>query len=389
MFPFLAHAPMEPLNCVIEPTANGVRFHDGCQVPTTVQGTVGQILGLQPDQVEINTVYAGGSFGRRVTADNDYQVEAAHAFALLGAKTPVKLMWNREDDIRGGYYRPMAVHSAKIGLDNEGNILGWDHRVATKPILKGTPWESFAVHGGVDHTSIEGCADTLYRVPDLAVSLGDFKSAIPVLWWRSVGHTHTAYAMESLLDMIAHETKQDPIEMRLGLLDRSDDKQRRMTAVIEAARDLSGWQKGNRRGFAAHFSFNTWVAVVADISANGDQVHVDKLHITVDCGIAVNPDVIRAQMEGGAGYALGAVLHNEITFSDGEVEQSNFPDYLPLRITEMPEIEVTIVASAEAPSGVGEPAVPPTGPAVANAIFAVTGKRITQLPMSKSGLQFV
>jgi len=389
VFPFLAHAPMEPLNCVIEPTANGVRFHDGCQGPGAVQGAVGHVLGLQPDQVEINTVYAGGSFGRRATPTADYQVEAAHAFALLGKKTPVKLVWSREDDIRGGYYRSMAVHRAKIGLDDSGNILGWDHRVATRSIMKGTPWEGFAVHDGVDHSSVEGCADTLYPVPDFAVSLGDFKSAIPVLWWRSVGHSHSAYAMESLLDMIAHKIKQDPIEMRLGLLDRNDASQRRMAGVIEAARDLSGWKQGDRRGFAAHFSFNTWVAVVADVSANGNQVHVDKLHIAVDCGVAVNPDVIRAQMEGGAGYALGAVLRNEITFTDGEVEQSNFPDYLPLRITDMPEVEVVIVASAEAPSGVGEPAVPPTAPAVANAIFAVTGKRITQLPMSKSGLQFV
>jgi isoquinoline 1-oxidoreductase beta subunit len=177
--------------------------------------------------------------------------------------------------------------------------------------------------------------------------------------------------------------------MRIGMLDPSDDKQRRMAGVIEAARDLSEWKKGDRRGFAAHFSFNTWVAVVADVSVNGNQVHVDKLYIAVDCGIAVNPDVIKAQMEGGAGYGLGAVLRNEITFTDGEVEQSNFPDYEPLRITDMPAIEVVIVASAEAPSGVGEPATPPTGPAVANAIFAKTGKRITQLPMSKSGLQFV
>ena len=389
VFPFLAHAPMEPLNCVIEPTENGVRFHDGCQAPSAVQGNVAHVLGLQTEQVEINTVYAGGSFGRRSTTTSDYQVEATHAFALLGKKTPVKLVWSREDDIRGGYYRPMTVHSAKIGLDDSGKILGWDHRVATKPIMKGGPWESYAVKDGVDRTSVEGCADTLYQVPEFAVSLGDFKSTIPVLWWRSVGHSHTAYAMESLLDMIAHETQQDPVDMRIGMLDPSDDKQRRMAGVIEAARDLSEWKKGDRRGFAAHFSFNTWVAVVADVSVNGNQVHVDKLYIAVDCGIAVNPDVIKAQMEGGAGYGLGAVLRNEITFTDGEVEQSNFPDYEPLRITDMPAIEVVIVASAEAPSGVGEPATPPTGPAVANAIFAKTGKRITQLPMSKSGLQFV
>lgn len=389
LFPFLAHAPMEPLNCVIEPTADGVRFHDGCQAPSFVQGAIGQVLGLKPEQIEINTVYAGGSFGRRGTPTADYQVEAAHAFTLLGKKTPVKLVWSREDDIRGGYYRAMALHRAKIGVDASGKIAGWDHRVVTKSIAKGTPLEGFMVKNGIDHTSVEGTEDTLYRVANMAVGLSDFQSPITNLWWRSVGHTHSAYAMESLLDMVAHESGQDPVAMRLALLDRSDDKQRRMAGVIEAARDLAGWRAGDKRGFAAHFSFNTWVAVVADVSVDGKRVHVDRLHIAVDCGVAVNPDVIRAQMEGGAGYALGAVLRNEITFRDGEVQQSNFPDYEPLRLTDMPQIEVAIVPSAEAPSGVGEPATPPTGPAVANAIFARTGVRITELPMIRSGFEFV
>ena len=389
VFPFLAHAPMEPLNCVIEPTENGVRFHDGCQAPSFVQGAIGHVLGLKAEQIGINTVYAGGSFGRRATPTSDYQVEAALAFALLGKKTPVKLVWNREDDIRGGYYRGMAVHKAKIGLDENGKVLGWDHRIATKSILKGTAFEQFAVHNGVDHSSVEGAADTLYQLPKMAVGLSDFQTPITTLWWRSVGHTHTAYAMESLLDMVAHASAQDPIELRLALLDRNDDKQRRMAGVIEAARDAANWQKGDKRGFAAHFSFNTWVAVVADVSANGKQVHVDKLTIAVDCGIAVNPDVIRAQMEGGAGYGLGAILRNQITFKNGEVVESNFPDYQPLRISDMPDVDVVIVPSVEAPSGVGEPATPPTGPAVANAIFAVTGERITTLPMTESGIQFV
>lgn len=388
VFPFLAHAPMEPLNCVIEATATGVRFHDGCQAPGFVQGAIAHVLQLKPEQVEINTVYAGGSFGRRATPASDYQVEAAMAFALLDRKTPVKLVWSREDDIRGGYYRAMAVHKASIGLDGDGRILGWDHRIATRSIMKGTAMEQFAVKDGVDHTSVEGLADTLYRVPNLAVGLSDFKSPIPTLWWRAVGHTHTAYAMETLLDMVAHASGKDPIELRLGLLDRTDAKQKRLAGVIEAARDLSRWQPGQKRGFAAHFSFSTYVAVVADVTVDDERVHVDKLHVAVDCGIAVNPDVIKAQMEGGAGFGLGAVLRNEITFADGEVQQANFPDYEPLRIGDMPDVAVAIVASADSPTGVGEPAVPPTGPAVANAIFAATGQRITRLPMSKSGFKF-
>lgn len=388
VFPFLAHAPMEPLNCVIEPTENGVKIHDGCQAPGFVQGALGYVLGLEAAQIEIKTVYAGGSFGRRATPTSDYQVEAALAFVLMGKQIPIKLVWNREDDIRGGYYRGMALHSAKIGLGSNGEILGWDHRIATRSINKGTPFESFIVHNGIDHSSIEGAGDTLYQLPNMAMSLSDFKSPVPTLWWRSVGHSHTAYAMESLLDMVAHESGKDPIELRLGLLDKADAKQKRMAGVIKAARDAAGWQVGQKRGFASHFSFNTWVAVVADVSVNDEQVHVDKLTIAVDCGIAVNPDVIRAQMEGGAGYGLGAVMRNEITFDNGEVVQSNFPDYQTLRITDMPDIKVVIVASTEAPSGVGEPATPPTGPAVANAIFAMTGQRLTHLPMTSSGVKF-
>lgn len=387
LFPFLAHAPMEPLNCVIEPTENGVRFHDGCQGPSTVQFAVSKVLGLKPDQVEIHTVYAGGSFGRRGAPTADYQVEAAQAFVLFGSKTSVKLVWSREDDIRGGYYRAMALHKVQIGLDDDGNILGWDHRIATKSIAKGTAFESFVVKDGVDHTSVEGVDDTLYNLPNMAVGLSDFESAIPTLWWRSVGHSHSGFVMESLIDMVARATEKDPVALRLSLLDRSDTKQKRMAEVIEAARDLADWKKGDKRGFAVHFSFNTWVAVVADVAVFGKRFHINKLTIVVDCGIAINPDVIRAQMEGGAGFALGAVMRNEITFRNGEVIQSNFPDYQPLRITDMPEIEVNIIASGQAPSGVGEPAVPPTGPAVANAIFAQTGERITELPMTRAGFQ--
>ena len=283
----------------------------------------------------------------------------------------------------------MAMHRAKIGLDANGDLLGWDHRIATKSIMKGTAFEGFAVKDGVDHSSVEGAEDTLYNLPAMSVGLGDFQSPVTTLWWRSVGHTHSAYAMEVLLDMVAEASGKDPVAMRLDLLDRADDKQQRLAGVIEAARDMSGWKPGDKRGFAAHPSFSSYVAVVADVSADGDKVHVDKLFIAIDCGVAINPDIIVAQMEGGAGYGLGAVMRNKVTLKNGEIEQSNFPDYQPLRLTDMPEIEVAIVTSNEAPTGVGEPATPPTGPAVANAIYAKTGKRITTLPMTDSGIQFV
>ena len=388
VFPHLAHAPMETLNCVIEPTANGVLIHDGCQMPGLVTGAVGQVLGLKPEQVEIKTVYAGGGFGRRVTPTSDYQVEAAMALMLLGGKTPVKLVWSREDDLHGGYYRAMALHRAKIGLDDQGKILGWDHRLATQSIMKGTFMEPY-IKDGIDLMSVEGCGDTLYNLPTMALGLSDFPTQVSALWWRSVGNSHTAFAMECLLDMVAHHTGQDPIELRLDLLDKSQAPQRRMANVIETVRKTSGWKKGQKRGFAAHYSFKTCVAVVADLSVEDKRVHVDKLYIAVDCGVPVNPDVIRAQMEGGAGFALGAITGSEITFSEGEVVQSNFPDYPSLRMPAMPAVEVSIIPSAEPPSGVGEPAVPPTGPAVANALFAMTGQRVTQLPLSKSGFIFI
>jgi len=387
-FPYLAHAPMEPLNCVIEKTPNGVRFHDGCQGPSLVQGVIAYVLGLEQAQVEVKTLYAGGSFGRRVNMSSDYHVEAALAFQAYGGQTPVKLVWSREDDIRGGYYRPMSMHRAKIGLNTEGQLLGWEHQLAAQSIMKGTAFEAMAVHNGVDHSSVEGLVNTLYQVPKMSLGVSDFKSVVPVLWWRSVGHSHTAYVMESLMDMVAVKAKRDPVDLRLSLLDQADIKGQRMANTIKTARDMANWQVGDKRGFASHFSFNTYVAVVADVSVKGKQVHVDKLYIAVDCGVAINPDVIKAQMEGGAGFALGAIARNEITLDKGQVVEANFPQYEPTRLMDMPDIEVKIVASNEAPTGVGEPSVPPTGPAIANAIFAVTGVRITDLPMTKSGFTF-
>lgn len=393
VFPFLAHAPMEPLNCVIEPTRNGVRIHDGCQFPSITQPTVAAILKLKPEQVEINTVYAGGSFGRRANPTSDYHAQAAMAFAMLGGKTPVKLVWSREDDLAGGYYRPMAAHRARIGLDADGRIVGWDHRIAAKPILKGTPFEEFAVKDGVDHSSVEGVSDTHYAIPTMSVGLSDAKSPVSVLWWRSVGHTHNAYAMEVLIDMAAEAAGADPVEFRLGLLSGDDKDQKRLSGVLKLAAEKAGWgkavEKGKGRGVAVHKSFNTYVAEVIDVSVDGDgAVKVDKVTCAVDCGLAVNPDVIAAQMQSGIGYGLGAILRNQITLTDGVVDQENFPDYEPLRISDMPHIEVHIVPSAEAPTGVGEPGTPPAGPALANAIHSATGKRILRLPITSSGIEF-
>ena len=392
-FPLLAHAPMEPVNCVIEPTEDGgIRLHDGCQFPMITHPTLAAIAQLPPEKVEIITYYAGGSFGRRANGNSDYHVQAIMAFLALGGTKAVKLVWTREDDLAGGYYRPMFAQRAHIGIGDDGKISAWGHRSVAQSIFKGGPLESIAVHNGVDHFSVEGIVDTPYQIP-MALGLTDYESPMPVLWWRSVGHSQSGYTMEVLMDMAAEAAGSDPVEFRLAHLDESDDNQARFANVLKLAADKAGWDgkssKGKGRGVAVHKSFGTYVAQVIDVSVNAQgAVSIDKVTCAVDCGVAVNPDVIRAQMEGSIGYGLGAVMRNEITMKDGVVEQGNFPQYQPLRITDMPDVEVHIVPSATAPTGVGEPGLPPAGPALANAIYAATGKRVTRLPMASNGITF-
>ncbi len=393
MFPLLAHAPMEPLNCVIEPTEDGgIKLHDGCQFPMITHPTLAAITKIPAEKIEIVTYYAGGSFGRRANTKSDYHVEAALAFVALGGKKAVKLVWTREDDLAGGFYRPMFAQRAHIGIGEDGKISAWGHRSVAQSIFKGGPMEGFVVHDGVDHSSVEGIVDTPYQVP-MSLGLTDYESPMPVLWWRSVGHSQSAYTMEVLMDMAAEAAGKDPVEFRLAHLDESDEDQARFAAVLKLAAEKAGWggeaEEGKGRGIAVHKSFKTYVAEVVDVSLNDKgAVSIDKITCAVDCGVAVNPDVVRAQMEGGIGYGLGAVMRNEITMKEGIVEQGNFPQYVPLRITDMPDIEVHIMPSDKAPTGVGEPGLPPAGPALANAIYAATGKRITQLPMSSHGIDF-
>lgn len=392
-FPLLAHAPMEPVNCVIEPTEEGgVRLHDGCQFPMITHPTLAAITQLPPEKVEIVTYYAGGSFGRRANGQSDYHVQAALAFVALGGEKAVKLVWTREDDLAGGFYRPMFAQRAHIGIGDDGKIASWAHRSVAQSIFKGGPMESMAVHNGVDHFSVEGIVDSPYQIP-MALGLTDYESPMPVLWWRSVGHSQSGYTMEVLMDMAAEAAGKDPIDFRLAHLDETDEDQGRFAGVLRLAAEKAKWDgkkiDGKGRGIAVHKSFGTYVAEIADVSVNAQgEVSIDKFICAVDCGIAVNPDVIKAQMEGGIGFGLGAVMRNEITLKDGEVEQGNFPQYEPLRIADMPDVEVHIMPSDKAPSGVGEPGLPPAGPALANAIYAATGKRITKLPMTSNGIKF-
>ncbi|MCY4241927.1 MAG: xanthine dehydrogenase family protein molybdopterin-binding subunit [Rhodobacter sp.] len=391
-FPYLAHATMEPLTCTIAPTETGVMLYDGCQMPTAAQMTLAAVLQIPQENVEVTTVYAGGTFGRRATQTADYHVEAALAFALNGGQQPVKLVWSREDDIRGGYYRPAMAHRVRVGLDGTGRIVGWEHRISGKPIFKGGPWDAFMVQNGVDASSVEGVRDTPYDIPAQYVGLTDDRSPITINWWRSVGHSHTAYVMETMMDMAAAAANRDPVEFRMAHLSGGTDDQMRMAGVLRLAAEKSGWggtlPSGRSRGVAVHKSFGTFVAEVVEISGDAeDGLLIEKVTCAVDCGVPVNPDVITAQMESGIGYGIGHVMRNEITFTEGEVDQSNFPDYEPLRISDIRAIETHIVPSTEPPSGVGEPSTPPSGPALANAI-AANGPRVTHLPMISNGVNF-
>ena len=391
-FPLLAHAPMEPMTCTIEQTADGgILLHDGAQMPTGPHMAMSQIFGLPPEKVQVKTYLAGGSFGRRATPNADYQVEASLAFVMTDRSRPVKLVWSREDDIRGGFYRPAFGHKVRVGLDESGNIVGWDHRVAGQSILKGTPFEAAFVKDGIDGSSVEGTFDSPYQIPGMFVGLTDTPKATDTLWWRSVGHTHTAYAMEVMMDVAADAAGRDPLEFRLAHLGGTGPDQTRKAAVLKLAAEKAGWgnaQAGRTLGIAAHKSFGSWVAEVVEISGNAtDGVKVEKITCAVDCGIAVNPDIVKAQIEGGVGYGLGHAMRDEITLDGGAVVQSNFPDYEPLRIGDIGAIDVHIIKSAEAPTGIGEPGTPPAAPALANAI-ARAGHSVANLPMINDGVEF-
>ncbi|MEM1350702.1 MAG: molybdopterin cofactor-binding domain-containing protein [Pseudomonadota bacterium] len=391
-FPLLAHAAMEPMNCTIEQDEDGgITLHDASQIPTLTHGAYAQIFELPMDKIRINTLLAGGSFGRRATPEADYQVEAGLAFALTDRTRPVKLVWSREDDLRSGYYRPAFGHKVRVGLDDAGNIIGWEHRIAGQSIMKGTPFESMLVHDGVDHSSVEGTVDSPYQIPGAYFGLSDVQKATSTLWWRAVGHTHTAYVMEVMMDMAAKAAGKDPVDFRLAYLTGGADQERK-AAVLKMAAEKAGWGNapaGRSQGIAVHKSFGSYVAEVVEISGNPDDgVQIEKVTCAVDCGIAINPDVIRAQMEGAIGYGIGHNMRDQITLTGGAVDQYNFPDYEPLRISDIKAIDVHIMTSTEAPSGVGEPATPPAAPALANAIAASSNLRVSSLPMDDNGVSF-
>lgn len=381
-FPYLAHAAMEPLDAVARKDGDTIEVWGGHQMPDLYQGIAAGIAETTPDKIVLHVMMTGGSFGRRAVGDGDVIAEAVSTAKAIGWKAPVKVVWTREDDMTGGRYRPMYFHKMQAGIDGAGKLVAWQHRIVGQSIMSDGPFAGF-IQNGVDPTSVEGASTLPYAVPNIHVDLVTTKVGVPVLWWRSVGSTHTAYSTEVLIDEVAQAAGQDPIDFRLAML---GDKPRHK-AVLEKVKEASGWgqamEKGKGRGVAVAESFGSYVAQVVDVSVNNGAIKVERVICAVDCGTAVNPDVIKAQMEGGIGYGLSAILKGEITLKDGIVEQTNFDGYEVLHLDEMPEVEVHILPSKEGPTGVGEPGVPPIGPAVANAVFAATGKRIRLLPMSK------
>lgn len=382
-FPFLAHAPMEPMDAVIERAADGhVDVWMGSQFQVGDVGAIAGTLGVPFDRMRLHQQYAGGSFGRRATPNMDFAVEAASVAKAWKGGGAVKHVWTRENDIRGGRYRPMTVHRVTGGLDAAGNIVGIDHVLAIQSFVLGTPMAALAAPTGKDTNMYEGL-EGVYDFPNHRVGVHQMQNGVPTLWWRSVGHTHTGYALETFLDELLVAGGKDPLAGRLALL-----KDPRAKAVLTRVAEIAGWggkvPTGRSRGIAYVKSFGSYVAQVAEVSQGRDGLpKVHKVWCAVDCGIAVNPNIIRAQMEGGIGYGIGHALYGEVSLGEGGVvQQGNFDAYRSLRIGEMPEVEVAIIASTANPTGVGEPGLPPAAPAVANAWRRLTGKALRRQPFS-------
>jgi isoquinoline 1-oxidoreductase beta subunit len=383
VFPYLAHAPMEPLDGYIEWDGEKAHARFGSQFQTTEHQTIATILGLPLEKVTLETMLAGGSFGRRAQVSQHLAAELAMAAKAIGPNRPVKVVWTREDDLTGGYYRPLFVHRLR-GAVKDGKIVAWSNTVVGQSFFLGTPFEAMTVKNGIDATSVEGANEIFYEIPDFRCEVHNPKVGVPTLWWRSVGHTHTGYAVECFIDELLQAAGQDALQGRLALM---GDRHPRAAGVLKAVGEMANWRgrgvvDGRARGVAVVESFNSFVAQIAEVSIGPDgEPKVHKVWCAVDCGVAVNPDIIRAQMEGGVGFGLGHALYGQITLDQGRPVQTNFHEYRSLRIHEMPEVEVKIIASSEKPSGVGEPGVPPIGPAVANALAALGHGRPRQLPM--------
>ena len=383
--PFLAHAPMEPMNCTVSITGDKCELWVGSQFQTVDAGAAAKTAGVPFENVKLNTLIAGGGFGRRANPASDYIIEAVEIAKKTGV--PVKTVWTREDDMKGGYYRPMYAHRIEAGLDAANKMVAWNHTIVGGSIITGTPFEPFFVKDGVDATSVEGVADTPYDILNMHATLHTSKTGVPGLWWRSVGHSHTAFAMETMMDDMAKLAGQDPVAFRRSYL----AKHPRVVKTLNLAAEKAGWggalPRGRARGIAVHESFGSVVAHVVEVSMDKGELKLHRVVSAIDCGLVVNPLTVTAQVESAIVYGLSAALYGKLTLKDGVVEQSNFHNYPVLRMAEMPKVEVHMVPGGESPTGVGEPGLPPIAPAVSNAIFALTGKRLRSMPFDMASLK--
>ncbi len=378
--PYLSHLMMEPLNCVVDLKPDSCEVWTGTQFQTVDRANAAKIAGLPNEKVQIHTTFLGGGFGRRANPQSDFVVEAVHVAKAAGA--PVKVIWTREDDMAGGWYRPAFLHAIEGGIDAGGNVLCWRSRLVGQSIMAGTPFAEMMMKGkAYDPASVEGVDDLPYAIPNIAVESHQAEIKVPVQWWRSVGHSHSAFAVECFVDELAALANQDPYQFRRAML----QKQPRHLGVLDLAAQKAGWDKplpkGMGRGIAVHFSFGSYSAHVAEVSVTDGRVRVHRMVCAIDCGQYVNPGIIKAQAEGGAIFGASAALFQELTFEKGRLQQTNFHTFPVMRMNECPEIETHIVESKEKAGGIGEPGVPCAAPAIANAIFAVTGKRIRRLPI--------
>ena len=383
--PYLAHAAMEPLNCTVSIAGDKCELWVGSQLQTLDSVAAARVAGVPVQNVKLNTTLAGGGFGRRTNLSSDYVVEAVEIAKKTGV--PVKTVWTREDDMKGGSYRPMYAHRIEAGLDAANRIAAWNHTIVGQSLVAGTGFEGGFVKDGVDATSVEGVADTPYDIPNMHTTLHTTKTGVPVLFWRSVGHTHTAFAMETMMDDLAKLAGIDPLAFRRAYL----GKHPKVLRTLELAAAKAGWgsalPKGRARGIAVHESFGSVAAHVAEVSLEGGKIKVHRVVSAFDCGLVVNPLTAAAQVESAVVFGLSAALYGKISLKDGVVEQSNFHDYPVLRMNEMPRMEVHFVEGGSTPTGVGEPGTPPIAPAISNALFALTGKRLRTLPFDLAGLK--
>ncbi len=380
-FPYLAHACMEPMNCTVAFDGKKAQIWAGHQMPTGDRMAAAKVLGVPPESIEVTTTYAGGSFGRRANKDSDFVIEASLLAKQL--KKPIQVVWTREDDMRGGYYRPMTMHKIRAGVDAKGLVNGWDHKIVGQGVLAGSVFAPNIDKTGIDPTSIEGVDNTPYAIPNFQLQLQLMKLPVSVLWWRSVGHTHTAYVMETFIDELAEAANKDALKFRKELIKKSPRHQ----AVLDLLAKKSDWGKnmpaGRALGLAVHESFNSVVGHVVEVSLNGTEVKVHKVVSAVHCGTVVNPKGAEAQVESAIVYGLSACLYGDLTLDKGQVKQGNFHEYQVARMPDMPIVEVHFVPSNDAPTGLGEPGLPPLAPAIANAIFKLNGKRVRTQPFSK------